>query len=71
MEGTDRMLALRAKRGDLDAFERLVERYQGLAFHAAYLVTGDAEDAEDVIQEAFLKAYHGLPRFRSGALFKP
>ena len=71
MESTDRILALRAKRGDVDAFERLVERYQGLAFHAAYLITGDAQDAEDVIQEAFWKAYNGLPHFRSGASFKP
>lgn len=71
MESTDRILALRAKHGEVDAFERLVERYQGLAFRAAFLITGDAQDAEDVIQEAFLKAYHGLPGFRSGASFKP
>lgn len=71
LESTDRILALRAKHGDVDAFERLVERYQGLAFHAAFLITGDAQDAEDVIQEAFLKSFYGLPRFRSGASFKP
>ena len=71
MESTDRILVLRAKRGDVDAFERLVERYQGLAFRAAFLITGDAQDAEDVIQEAFVKAYSGLPGFRSSASFKP
>jgi RNA polymerase sigma factor (sigma-70 family) len=48
-----------------------VLRYQGLAFRTAFLILGDAAEAEDVIQEAFLKAYRTLPRFRRGWPFRP
>lgn len=49
----------------------LVERYQELVFRTAYLILGNAAEAEDAAQEAFVKAYHALPRFRSGAPFRP
>lgn len=52
------------------AYETLVRRYQALAVRAAYLVAGRAE-AEDAAQEAFVKAYRALPRFRPGAPFRP
>jgi RNA polymerase sigma-70 factor, ECF subfamily len=42
-----------------------------VAFRAAYLVTGDAPEAEDATQEAFVKAYRALDRFRPGAPFRP
>jgi RNA polymerase sigma-70 factor (ECF subfamily) len=45
--------------------------YQGLAFRTAYLLTGSAADAEDAAQVGFVKAWTALPRFRSGAPFKP
>jgi RNA polymerase sigma factor (sigma-70 family) len=48
-----------------------VQRYQGLAHRVAYLVTREAAEAEDAAQEAFVKAYYALGRFRSGASFKP
>ena len=61
----------RAKRGDARAYEELVQTYQGLAFRTAYLVVGNAADAEDAAQEAFVKAYRALGRFRSGESFRP
>ena len=44
---------------------------QEVAFRTAYLITGDASEAEDATQEAFVKAYRSLGRFRSGAPFRP
>lgn len=61
----------RAKRGDGDAVEELVRRYQDVAFRVAYLITGDAEEAKDAAQSAFIKAYYALPRFRPGAPLRP
>ena len=45
--------------------------YQEVAFRTAYLITGDASEAEEAPQEAFVKAYRALGRFRSGAPFRP
>lgn len=70
-ETGDRELAGRARRGDVAAYEALVRRYQEVAFRAAWLITRDAQEAEDAVQEAFVKAYHALGRFRAGASFKP
>jgi RNA polymerase sigma factor (sigma-70 family) len=67
----DGELVERARRGDVGAYEGLVERYQDLAYRAAYLVTGSAADAEDAAQEGFVKAYYALGRFRAGAPFRP
>jgi RNA polymerase sigma factor (sigma-70 family) len=64
-------LAERARAGDTAAYERLVRMHQAVAFRAAYLVTGDAPEAEDATQEAFIKAYRALDRFRPGAPFRP
>jgi RNA polymerase sigma factor (sigma-70 family) len=64
-------LVERARSGDDRAYGLLVERHQALAFRAAYLVTRSAEDAEDAAQDAFVKAYRALPRFRRGAPFRP
>ncbi|MEX2211259.1 MAG: RNA polymerase sigma factor [Gaiellaceae bacterium] len=74
MEGrppTEEELVDRAQRGDVDAYERIVEAYQGIAVRVAYAVCGDAADAEDAAQEAFVKAFRALPRFRRGAPFRP
>jgi len=67
----DRALVERARNGDVNAYEALVQHYQELAFRVAYHVTGDAADAEDAAQEAFVNAYYALGRFRPGAPFKP
>ncbi len=64
-------LVARAKRGDADAYEELVRAFQGIAFRTAYLVSGSAADAEEAAQDAFVKAYRALWRFRPGAPFKP
>jgi len=49
----------------------LVRAHQGVAFRTAWLVTGSAADAEDAAQDAFVKAWRALPRFRRGAPFRP
>lgn len=67
----DAKLTERAREGDTAAYERLVRMHQAVAFRAAYLVTGDAQEAEDATQEAFVKAYRALSRFRPGAAFRP
>ena len=68
---TDADLAERARGGDERAFEELVRAYQGVAFRAAYLLTGSAADAEEAAQVGFVKAWAALPRFRRGAEFRP
>jgi RNA polymerase sigma factor (sigma-70 family) len=67
----DAKLVERAKGGDAAAYERLVRGQQEVAFRTAYLITGDASEAEDATQEAFVKAYRSLWRFRPGAPFRP
>ena len=67
----DAELAERARRGDVAAYERLVRRYQQLAVRTAYVITGQSADAQDAAQEAFVKAYYAMGRFRSGAPFRP
>lgn len=64
-------LVERARTGDVAAFEHLVSRYQDLAVRTAWVVTGSAGEAEDAAQEAFVKAYLALGRFRAGAPFRP
>jgi RNA polymerase sigma-70 factor (ECF subfamily) len=64
-------LIARAQRGDTHAYTELVHRYQGIAFRTAYVVAGDAADAEDAAQDAFVKAWRALGRFRRGAPFRP
>jgi RNA polymerase sigma factor (sigma-70 family) len=65
------MLADRARDGDVDAYEELVRRYRELAFRVAWLVARDRSEAEDAVQEAFVKAYHAMAGFRRGAPFRP
>lgn len=60
-----------ARHGDVRAYEELVERYRDLAFRTAFLVVRNASDAEDAAQEAFVKAYYALERFRAGEPFRP
>jgi RNA polymerase sigma factor (sigma-70 family) len=67
----DADLVARAKRGEVRAYEMLVERYQQIAFRTAYLIVGDAAEAEDAAQEAFVKAYRALDRFREDTPLRP
>jgi RNA polymerase sigma-70 factor (ECF subfamily) len=61
----------RARSGNVNAYEQLVERYSTMAFRTAYLIAGSEADAQDACQEGFTKAFRALSRFRSGAPFKP
>jgi RNA polymerase sigma-70 factor, ECF subfamily len=54
----------RVLKGDMDAFEHLVQTYQHRLFHGVYQLVGDFQEAEDVAQEAFLKAFRSLHQFR-------
>jgi RNA polymerase sigma-70 factor (ECF subfamily) len=70
MDATDGAAVLtRAQQGDGDAFRALVERHSQAAFRLAYRLTGHEQDAEDVVQEAFLRAYRQLGRFESRSNF--
>lgn len=71
LEDAEGVLVERARKGDVAAYEALVRRYQALAFRTAYLILGGAADAEDAAQDAFVKAYYALGRFRPGAPLRP
>lgn len=62
------VLAL-AREGDVKAFSELVRRYEGKIFRLAQHITGNREDAEDVLQDALLKAYYHLDQFRGSSKF--
>src|SRR5689334_24108699 len=71
IESEEARLVARAKDGDQQAYAQLLSRHQALAFRAAYLVAGSAAEAEDATQEACVKAWLALRRFRTGAPFRP
>jgi RNA polymerase sigma-70 factor (ECF subfamily) len=62
-------LVARAKQGDRGAFDVLVERYTPFVFNLALRITGSREEAEDCVQEAFLRAFSSLRKFREEAAF--
>ena len=67
--GEELALVRAAKSGDVSAFEKLVKRYDRNVFRLAQHITQNREDAEDVVQEAFLKAYQHLPGFQEQSKF--
>lgn len=69
VKDSDAALVARARQGDQAAFEQLVRKHQRYAFNVAYRVLQDAPEAEDVTQEAFVRAWRGLPGFREQAQF--
>src|ERR1041384_4986071 len=70
MDATEAAAVLaRARQGDSEAFRELVERHSRSACRLAYRMTGNEQDAEDVVQDAFLRAYRQLGRFESRANF--
>ncbi len=71
MESSDSDLALvrAAAGGDEDAFAALVRRHQRRVFNLARALTGNDDEAEDLAQEAFIRAYRGLARFRGESAF--
>ena len=58
-----------ARAGDLKAFSDLIQRYEGKIFRLALHITQNREDAEDVLQEAFLKSYEHLDQFQGNSKF--
>jgi RNA polymerase sigma-70 factor (ECF subfamily) len=67
----DDVLVARARLGDTGAFGVLVGRYQRAALRTAFAVMGSESEAEDVTQEAFVKAFRALPRFREDLPLRP
>lgn len=69
MPQSDAATVALARDGDSEAFRTLVERHSRTVYRVAYRMTGSQQDAEDVLQETFLRAYKQLPRFESRANF--
>jgi RNA polymerase sigma-70 factor (ECF subfamily) len=65
----ERKIILRAQKGDVGAFELLVERHGKLVYNLALRMLRDAHEAENLAQEAFLRAWRGLPGFQMQAKF--
>lgn len=69
MEMSDLAAAAAVRAGDREAFRVLVERHSPTMFRVAYRMTGNEQDAEEVVQETFLRAYRNIDRFESRASF--
>jgi RNA polymerase sigma-70 factor (ECF subfamily) len=65
----DRALVARAQAGDVTAFRRLVERHQRRAFTIAYALVRDEHDANELVQDAFLRVFKSLRSFQGGSSF--
>jgi RNA polymerase sigma-70 factor (ECF subfamily) len=68
---TEGELLARAQGGDADAYAALVRAHQDVAFRTAVLITQDAAEAEEAAQDAFVKAWRALGRFRTGSPLRP
>jgi RNA polymerase sigma-70 factor, ECF subfamily len=69
MTTTDEELVARAQGGDIESFNQLIVRWERPIYALAYRVIGREEDARDVCQDAFLRAYRALPGFKGQAKF--
>jgi RNA polymerase sigma-70 factor (ECF subfamily) len=69
--GDERDLLIRAKKGDMDAFESLVKKYQRTVYGLCHHITGAHQTADDLSQDTFIKAYLALPHFIDGHAFFP
>jgi RNA polymerase sigma-70 factor (ECF subfamily) len=67
---SDEELMLRVRDGDPDAFEQIVLRHQAEAWRVAYRFTGDAAEAEDLAQEAFVRIFEASSRYKPTASFR-
>jgi RNA polymerase sigma factor (sigma-70 family) len=65
----EKELVNRAQRGDLKSYDELVRRYQERIYATVYHMTANHEDANDLAQEAFVKAYQALKSFKGGSSF--
>jgi RNA polymerase sigma-70 factor (ECF subfamily) len=69
MEGDDAAIVGRVRAGEIDAFRVLVERHSRKVFNLAFRMTGNEHDAEDIVQDTFMKAFRTLSRFESRSSF--
>jgi RNA polymerase sigma-70 factor (ECF subfamily) len=69
MDGSDEAIVAQIRAGDKETFQVLVERHSHSLFRLGFRMTGSEQDAEEVVQEAFLRAYRSLDRFESRANF--
>jgi RNA polymerase sigma-70 factor (ECF subfamily) len=69
MEEMDDAAVARARAGDSDGFRQLVEKHSRSVFRLAFRMTGNEQDAEDIVQETFLRAYRQLNRYESRSSF--
>ena len=68
MDLDDSQLVARSRRGDIAAFNVIVERYQSQVLNVSWRVVGSFASAEDVTQETFISAYRAIRKFRGGSL---
>jgi RNA polymerase sigma-70 factor, ECF subfamily len=66
----DAELVVRAKDGDLEAMDVLIERHHGAAYRMCLSMLREVDRAEDAVQETFIKAFRGIARFRGDSQFK-
>ncbi len=70
-ETSDRDIVVRTRNGEVDAFGELVRRYQSSVFNVCYRLIGERREAEDLTQEAFIRAYQRLETFDIERAFGP
>ena len=68
-EVAEKVLVENARRGDMEAYDALIRRYQERIYATVYHMTSNHEDANDLAQEAFIKAYQALKSFKGGSSF--
>lgn len=69
MTDSEKIWLKQSKSGDLASFERLIEKYQHVAYNIAYRMVGNEEDAKDITQEAFIKVFKSITSFREDSSF--
>ncbi len=69
MSADEKRLIAECNQGNTEAFGELVRRYQERLYHCVYRLVDNVEDAQDVVQEAFLSAYQSLDGFKGDSLF--
>ena len=70
MRDDEEQLIARSQRGDVNAFNQLVLRYQQMTYGAVLRMLGDADVAADITQDAFIAAFRGISSFRGGSSFR-
>jgi RNA polymerase sigma-70 factor, ECF subfamily len=69
VEGDEKQWIERSRKGDVAAFDRIVRKYERSVFNTAYRLSGSHDDAADIAQEAFVRAWNNLKSFRGDAAF--